>query len=247
MNIKTLQTNLKSVGLYTGGIDGILGRNTKQGIREVQKILKSLGLYSNAIDGDIGRGTSRAIAEYQNTNNLQQVGYLSKETLKLMFKNKKITRSKYPRSERNLTKFYGRRGSNQAMLQLPYPMYLACGKGQKISRISFHKLVHDDMLKIFEDTLAHYGLTKIKELGLDQFGGCLNVRKIRGGNRWSTHSWGISVDLNPSMNRLRWRSPKAQFSGKDYLPFWEIVEKHGATSLGRIKNYDWMHFQFCGR
>jgi hypothetical protein len=75
------------------------------------------------------------------------------------------------------------------------------------------------------------------------FGGCLNVRKMRGGSAWSIHSWGAAIDLDPDNNQLKWASPKATFSKKEYEPFWKIVEAEGWTSLGRRRNYDWMHFQ----
>ena len=39
--------------------------------------------------------------------------------------------------------------------------------------------------------------------------------------------------------------PEAVFSGPEYDAFWSIVEKEGAFSLGRERNYDWMHFQFA--
>ena len=59
------------------------------------------------------------------------------------------------------------------------------------------------------------------------------------------HSWGIAVDLNPAQNRLKWDDKKAVFAKPVYLPFWEIVESYGGVSLGREKNFDWMHFQFA--
>jgi hypothetical protein len=98
------------------------------------------------------------------------------------------------------------------------------------------------LYKIFESTLSTYGVD-IETLGLNLFGGCLNVRKMRGGSSWSIHSWGAAIDLDPDNNQLRWDNNKATFAKSDYDPFWEIVEKEGWTSLGRRKNYDWMHFQ----
>ena len=68
---------------------------------------------------------------------------------------------------------------------------------------------------------------------------------MRGGSRKSTHAWGIAVDLDPENNRLRWGCDRALFARNEYKAFWEIVEDHGATSLGRSANYDWMHFQFA--
>jgi hypothetical protein len=68
---------------------------------------------------------------------------------------------------------------------------------------------------------------------------------MRGGTALSMHAWGIAVDLDPINNQLRWGKDRASFARPEYLPFWKIVEAHGATSLGRAKNYDWMHFQFA--
>ena len=66
---------------------------------------------------------------------------------------------------------------------------------------------------------------------------------MRGGSSWSMHSWGVAVDLDPDRNRLRWNSSKAYLARDEYKPFWKIVESEGWTSLGRERNYDWMHFQ----
>jgi hypothetical protein len=50
--------------------------------------------------------------------------------------------------------------------------------------------------------------------------------------------------MNPEQNQLRWGKDRAVFAKPEYDKFWEIVEKHGGVSLGRERNYDWMHFQF---
>jgi len=86
-------------------------------------------------------------------------------------------------------------------------------------------------------------LEKIKELRLDLFGGCLNVRKMRGGSSWSMHSWGIAVDLDPDKNQLTWGKDRASFAKSEYDPFWKIVADEGWTSLGKAENRDWMHFE----
>ena len=82
-------------------------------------------------------------------------------------------------------------------------------------------------------------------LGLDLFGGCFNYRPMRGGTALSMHSWGIAYDGDPERNQLRWGRDRAEFAKPAFDPFWAIVEAHGAVSLGRARNYDWMHFQFA--
>jgi len=82
-----------------------------------------------------------------------------------------------------------------------------------------------------------------KTLKLDLWGGCLNVRRMRGGRKYSTHSWGIAVDYDPLHNRLKWGRDKALFARPEYNKWWEFWEKEGWVSLGRTRNFDWMHIQ----
>jgi hypothetical protein len=70
---------------------------------------------------------------------------------------------------------------------------------------------------------------------------------MRGAKRYSLHSWGIAVDLASQYNKLHWHKPKALFSHKEYDPFWDIVERNGAYSLGKGRDFDYMHFQFAHR
>lgn len=143
-----------------------------------------------------------------------------------------------------MVKYYGPVGENQTSLILPYPMYLAWDKNTIVKKLTCHEDVHDSLKNIFVKTLDHYGLERIKELRLDSFGGCLNVRKMRGGNSWSIHSWGAAVDLDPDRNQLKWGRDKAAFAKPEYDKFWQIViDDEKWVSLGRSRNYDWMHFQ----
>ncbi len=80
-------------------------------------------------------------------------------------------------------------------------------------------------------------------LGFSIFGGSHNFRLMRGGSSLSTHSWGIAIDFDPARNQLHWKAAKARLARSDCIPFWEAWEKEGWVSLGRKKNYDWMHVQ----
>ncbi len=142
-----------------------------------------------------------------------------------------------------MTSFYGPVGENQETLHLPYQMYLAWDKKVKVKKISCNKKCAKSLYNIFEKTLQLYGLKEITKLSLDSFGGCLNVRKMRGGPNWSVHAWGAAVDIDPERNRLKWGSNKASLAKKEYDGFWRIVAEEGWISLGKEKNFDWMHFQ----
>lgn len=128
-------------------------------------------------------------------------------------------------------------------IQLPYPMRLAWDKNVKVTKLRCHKLIADRLLNVFEDLLAHYGYDEIVRLGIDLFGGCFNYRQMRGGSDWSTHSWGIAVDLDPERNKLKETSETARFARPEYKPMIDIFYKHGFESLGVERNFDWMHFE----
>lgn len=128
-------------------------------------------------------------------------------------------------------------------VKLPYPMVLAWDKTIKVNYIRCHKLIANQLISVFDDVLKEYGLPKIKELGIDIFGGCFSYRKMRGGNDWSKHSWGIAIDLDPERNKLKETKATARFARPEYKPMIDIFYKHGFISLGVEKDYDWMHFE----
>lgn len=128
-------------------------------------------------------------------------------------------------------------------LQLPYPMRLAWDLETSVTRMRVHKLVKDNFEAVFNDLLKEYGYVKIKELGIDLFGGCFAYRKMRGGSSWSKHSWGIAIDLDPVRNQLKETSRTARFARPEYQPMINIFYKHGFIGLGKEKNFDWMHFE----
>lgn len=139
--------------------------------------------------------------------------------------------------------YFGEPGSNQTRIELPYPVRLSWDLSTSLNSFYCHEKVADSLTRIFLRTLERYGFPAIQNLGLDRFGGCLNVRYKRGGNTWSTHAFGAAVDLWPERNQLNWDHSRAEFAKDVYLPFWDIVESEGWTSLGRARDFDWMHFQ----
>lgn len=134
-------------------------------------------------------------------------------------------------------------GTYLTTITLPFPVRLAWQVETTTTKMRVHKLVADDVSKIFSDILAHYGYEKIKELGIDLFGGCFNFRKMRNGSEMSSHAYGIAIDLDPLRNKLKETSKTARFARAEYKAMIDIFYKHGWISLGREKNYDWMHFE----
>lgn len=124
----------------------------------------------------------------------------------------------------------------------PYPLYY---DGGKVSSLAVHELVADDVVAALQEVLDMYGYARIKELGLDQYGGCYNYRKTTGGRALSMHAWGIALDFCPEGNGMHDRAPEASLSREECRAWWDIWERHGAVSMGRARGYDWMHLQFA--
>lgn len=130
-------------------------------------------------------------------------------------------------------------------IDLPYPMRLSWDTKVVVKKMVCHKLIAEQLKAVFRDLLLAYGYEKIKELGIDLFGGCFNFRKMRGGTSWSLHSWGIAIDLDPERNQLKENHTTARFARPEYKPMIDIFYKHGFQSLGVEKDYDWMHFEIA--
>lgn len=254
MNVKTIQEALRTEGFYKAAIDGIAGPKTRAAINVAlskrgivfsrwnvrrrqnayaQVLMKELDINVGPIDGLWGPQTKAA---YKVWEELERTGEKPPFVLP--------PSTNWPR-QRNVTRFFGARGTNQVLFQCPYPMRLAWDLDEIITEFSCNRKIRDPLTRIFQSTLDHYGIETIRELRLDRFSGCLAVRRMKGGRSWSMHSWGIAVDIDSEYNQFRWGRDRASLDDPEYDEFWGFVEHEGAISLGRERNFDWMHFQFA--
>ncbi|HZX30483.1 MAG TPA: M15 family metallopeptidase [Rhodocyclaceae bacterium] len=146
-------------------------------------------------------------------------------------------------ADATLRAFYGEPGTNLVSLELPYPLRLSWDTASVVRTTQCHAKVRDSLRHVLEQVLAHYGQDSIRSLRLDLFGGGFNMRQKRGGSSMSTHAWGIAFDFDPDRNKLEWGRDRAGFAKADYDAWWSCWEEQGWASLGRHKNYDWMHVQ----
>lgn len=142
-------------------------------------------------------------------------------------------------------KYFGKankQGSYLVFIDLPYTMYY---DKQPIKRMRCHNKVASAFLKVFNQLLVHYGEKKLNELEITDFGGCFNYRLMRGSRtKLSMHSWGTAIDLDPNRNTLFESHKTARFARPEYKAMIDIFEANGFASLGRLKDRDWMHFQY---
>ena len=215
-------------------------------VKRWQLFLQSAGYSIPYVDGAFGPATERDTIKFQTANGLKPDGIVGSKTWNFVTRVSDNTplSERWPKQDYNsMVNFYGPVGENQTKLDLPYPLKLAWEPATQLNRITCHQKVTKSLYTIFEKTKDTYGHKNIVALKLDLFGGCLNVRKMRGGSAWSIHAWGAAVDLDPDRNKLKWGKDKAVFAAAEYNDFWKIVEAEGWVSLGRARNYDWMHFQ----
>jgi hypothetical protein len=122
-----------------------------------------------------------------------------------------------------------------ATAKLPFSITLSWDRSQKVKGIYCHKLLTPVVSALFAK-IDSQGLTN----QIRTFGGCFNYRPKRQSSKFSTHCWGIAIDLNPETNR--------QGSAGDMHPeivalFREHGFKWGGDWTGKSK--DPMHFQYC--
>lgn len=262
--VRMMQQSLMKEGYNVGQVDGALGEKTyaavnlalttrstdlpgnwqawpdkRKSVAYVQLLCKAQAIEVGVIDGCWGPQTDYAFdtLAYLLTHGEMPRPWRDEVPLNL-------NPHQWPnQAEAELLRCYGPVGQNQATLQLPYPHRLAWESRKVVRSFPCHEKVHDSLVRILGRVLDHYGPDRIRELRLDQWGGCLNVRKMRGGSQWSMHAWGVAVDYDPGQNQLKWGRDRAGFARPEYDVWWRLWEEEGWVSLGRHKNYDWMHVQ----
>ncbi|WP_424812111.1 peptidoglycan-binding protein [Roseococcus sp. YIM B11640] len=270
MTPRQFQEQLHAAGHYAGPIDGqpspaledaidarfsaeaMAGRlaadwhgwsDARRQLAVEQSLIRDRDIFVGAIDGLIGPQTRFARQSFQHLMETGQPLVIPERDEDPPVSMPAVGKAmEWPRQS-EVSRFYGAVGTNQVMLVLPYTMRIAWDTSKTVTRFQCHEKVHDAFLRVFQKTLAQYGPQRLSELRLDLFGGCLNVRPMRGGTRMSMHSWGIAIDLDPARNALDMHHDKASFARDEYIPFWRIVESEGLVSLGRVRDFDWMHFQ----
>ncbi|MFV0437900.1 MAG: M15 family peptidase [Desulfopila sp.] len=262
--VRLLQNSLIGEGFAPGEVDGKLGSATyaavteallahreklpgdwqewsgaRQSIAYIQVLCANRAIETGPIDGYWGPQTDSA---YRSLAHLIRYGQLPRPWRD--FDQPPVNPNTWPvQNQQEMHGFYGETGANQVRLMLPYPHRLAWDLRQSVLSFSCHAKVHDSVLRALTRVVDHYGMERIKELRLDRWGGCLSVRKMRGGSRWSMHSWGVALDYDPDRNRLEWGRGRAAFAQPEYEPWWRCWEEEGWVSLGRSRNFDWMHVQ----
>lgn len=228
-----------------------------------QKLLHDLKLYSGRLDGLYGPQTQHAVRKFQQMNGLQADGIIGRRTAGVFethlakhpgsaVHNPKIERRNtgfpWPRERSDsLMRFYGKPGHHQTRIKCPYPMKLAWDTNTVITKITCHEKVAASLSRILSDVATSYSIDEINKHGFNMFGGSLNVRRIRGGSRWSTHAWGIAIDIDPARNGLRTSWANSYLSRPECAEFINAFKRQGWYSLGAERNYDSMHFQAAYR
>jgi len=256
--VKVVQSELNKRYNLNLVVDGVDGKNTQDALNApgmdpgwpaerrlvgfIQHIAKKEGIDVGVIDGRWGPQTDNAFDELEH--------FIAHGKLPDPWRDEEVVDQggdqTWPlQNESTMTAFYGDVGTNQGKCNSPYPLKLAWDLDKVVNRFTCHEKVAPIIERILKKVLDHYGLEEIQRLGLDLWGGALNVRKMRGGTKWSTHSWGTSVDWDPARNRLKWGKDKAELAKSDYDFWWKCWEEEGAVSLGRAQNRDWMHVQFA--
>ncbi len=129
------------------------------------------------------------------------------------------------------------------IVDCPWELTLDFDQSIKTRRIGCHPKVAQSLSRILSTIHDHYGTAQLRDMGMHMYGGCKIVRTKRGGSSWSTHSWAAALDWDPGNNDLEWGFDKAHMARPEFLRWWEIWEAEGWVSLGRQRNFDWMHVQ----
>ena len=216
---------------------------------KIQQNLKRHGFYRYNCDGDFGPKTMGAVKEVQQRSSLNADGIVGPITWACLMGSEKPDWSKLdkpssPHSRNELKRIFG-----DPLIEGFWKTYGAfCEMPKELDYIFTYKYkgkpgfwCHRGIILPLKRAFNIIVETDNRYL-IKSFGGCYNLRNIRGGSKLSMHSWGIAIDLNVSENRL---GSVGEFHKRPELI--KIFEKEGFTWGGNFSRLDPMHFEYTKR
>ncbi len=122
-----------------------------------------------------------------------------------------------------------------ARAPLPFPIPLAWDPSTSVKNIYCHAKLTKTVCDVFSEIDRRGLRSQIKT-----YGGCFNFRSKRNGNKLSSHSWGLAIDLNPDSNPM---GKPGDMDPHVVEVFRQFQFQWGGGWAGSSK--DPMHFQFC--
>ena len=266
---KLIQSELKRLGHYAGKIDGKRGPVTdkavaayltgsaltgwqgwsskRRAVAVLQLVATAEGIDAGEVDGFWGPQTEFA---FEGLRGLRSDGTVPRSFRDIEALVVDANPNGWP-TQSGVTGFYGPPGQKGkatpppklARVKCPWTLKIAWDLSATTSTISIHEKCAESLERVLADVAGSYSAADISRLRLDHYGGSYAPRKMRGGTRSSMHSWAIAIDWDPANNKLRDNHSEASMSGEEYDAWWAAWEKEGWLSLGRVRNFDWMHVQ----
>lgn len=272
ISARDIQRLLAAAGYYKGDIDGDLGPKSsaaihslldrrknelpasawnwstwRKGVAALQLILLHAGYTDvGTIDGLVGPSTEYALGlfDYEKAHGKRPDAWRpapeAEPELDL------LTQGATWPLQSQASKAFGVAGGPQCtagVVKLPFKMKIAWDTASTIETFRCHEKVATSIERVLGRIASAYSPEAIAEHGFNLYGGCFNYRQMRGGSSLSTHAWGIAIDFDPARNQLKWGRDRAYLARKDCENFFRCWEAEGWLSLGRARNYDWMHVQ----
>lgn len=134
-----------------------------------------------------------------------------------------------PNGYNGIVAAFGQPGDRSNLVTVDMP----AGPGGKMIPVTVHKKIAGKLKAAFEEIKARGLSGEIKS-----FDGTFNPRKKRGGSTWSTHAWGIAVDINAGLYPMG--TPVSQTS-EGHKQIAAILARYGFHQLPN----DPHHFQYA--
>lgn len=252
---RVIQAYLQTQGLYSGKLDGLLGHGSKTAMRQLliahnispvswddERLL--IGVQQQMfIEGGVDRSMVGPVdgfagpmfrAAFERWQDFQRIAPVWSPPMQ--------TRSVWPK-QANVEQVFGKPGANLVSLKLPYPLKIEWSPGQVLKSLQVNKVCATSLEEVLLDVRSAYTEQERSTLGLDVYSGGFTIRPMKSSSRLSMHAYGIAFDFFSQQNQYRWTQAQAAFARPEYEPWWKCWEDRGWVSLGRERDFDWMHVQ----